>query len=433
MEDRGMSTFRRVGGPRGEAAAGPLWRATQERVLLRLREATKLAERRALSDARRLRDLLEDAREQSEAFLMVLSRSPAGSAGRGARLAAGGDACPTKSGDACPTKSGDACPTKSGDACPTKTGDAGPTAVEADGERCSTLLSVSALGALADTEPVREFRLIPFGFVRVERPMAGESFEFTRRHAEQAVAWFQRLGRKLAIDYEHQSFDQFNTREDGLRPAAGWISGLELREDGLWAVEVSWTDRARALIRAGEYRYFSPVIYWSDEGQSDLIGLGPVALTNDPAMQGVESLTAASRGGGAASPVTSEADEDTVILGAEHELSERLGAAEREITALRRQLAGRDADAFVERGLRLGKIVDANSLDWREDYLRDAQAAEARLKRSPVLYAPGRLVNVEGRLGAEDRRRTAVSGVIEAADLAAFERAVAAGRVREGR
>src|SRR5690606_10386889 len=104
----------------------------------------------------------------------------------------------------------------------------------------------------AQGDPVAAFLLIPFGVVQVERPSAGGDFVFTRRHAESAKRWFDAIGRKLAIDYEHQSFDQFNTRADGLRPAAGWIGGLEVREDGLWATNVTWTERARELLRSGE-------------------------------------------------------------------------------------------------------------------------------------------------------------------------------------
>src|SRR6185436_3109707 len=122
-------------------------------------------------------------------------------------------------------------------------------------------------------------------------------FEFTRRHAESAAAWFASLGRKLAIDYEHQSFERHNTRADGLRPAAGWVGGLQVREDGLWAVDVTWTARAKELLAAGEYRYFSPVIFWTDEDYGDVAALGPVALTNDPAMRGVTPLAAARRAG----------------------------------------------------------------------------------------------------------------------------------------
>ncbi|MDX2199256.1 MAG: phage protease [Phycisphaerae bacterium] len=254
--------------------------------------------------------------------------------------------------------------------------------------------------------PVNEFLLIPFGEVMVERPLAGRSFHFTRDHAEAATAWFAGLARPLAIDYEHQSIGPFNTREDGLRPAAGWIGGLETRSDGLWATDVRWTARAAELIGSGEYRFFSPVIYWSDEEYSQLISLGPVALTNDPAMHGVSALA----------------------------------AARREIDDLRRQLQSQAADAFVERGMRLGKIVDATSIDWREDYRRDPQAAEVRLSRAPVLRPPGRVLSVDPRgralsLGdapAAPGSAASRSTGVEPADLAAFERARAAGRVRIG-
>ena len=97
-------------------------------------------------------------------------------------------------------------------------------------------------------EPLEEFLLIPFGEVQVERPISGGSFVFTDRHAESARRWFERMGRKLAIDYEHQSFDRYNTRADGLRPAAGWIGRLEVRDDGLWACDLMWTERAKQLL-----------------------------------------------------------------------------------------------------------------------------------------------------------------------------------------
>lgn len=285
-----------------------------------------------------------------------------------------------------------------------------------DGARFSTPLIA------ASATPASEFLLIPFGEVRVERPLSGRSFDFTRHHAESAKRWFDQLSRKLAIDYEHQTFDRFNTRPDGLRPAAGWIGGLDVREDGLWATDVTWTQRATELLGSGEYRYFSPVIYWTDEDQSDVASLGPVALTNDPAMRGVQPL-AARRGGGPAE----DQGEDEAAMRAE------LEAAEAETACLRRQLAGQAADHFVERGLRLGKIVDATSLDWRDEYLEDPERAEARLARAPVILPPGRVLRARGsdrgEAGAAERERLARWGV-EPEDLRAYEQALAAGRVR---
>jgi hypothetical protein len=284
-------------------------------------------------------------------------------------------------------------------------------------------------------EPVHEFLLIPFGEVKVERPCAGGSFVFTRAQAESARRWFEGIGRKLAIDYEHQSFDRFNTRPDGLRPAAGWIGGLEIRDDGLWATEITWTERAAELLRSGEYRYFSPVIFWKDEDQSDVAGLGPVALTNDPAMRGVMPLAARRADGvegGGTEPDAREAGQSTEL---EASLADDLAAAREEIGLLKRQLTTQAADAFVERGTRLGKIVDGTSMDWRQEYMRDPELAETRLARAAVVLPPGRVLPLDRRGQVEPRRAGAEKGQpgghlsIAVEDLEAYERAVLTGRV----
>lgn len=374
-------------------------------LLTRLREATELVGRALETNLERLAALLDDVATRVEAL-----RLP------GATLAA------TRAAEA-------------------DAGDVGSLADEAqDGA-----IAVLRAAALADgATPASEFLLVPFGDVIVERPVAGSSFVFTATHAQAAVQWFEALGRKLAIDYEHQSFGELNTRADGLRPAAGWIGGLAVRDDGLWAVDVTWTPRATELLRSGEYRYFSPVIFWSDAEYTEVAGLGPVALTNDPAMHGVTALAAgreadcADQGTAAEGTTACAADESRLQGGASELVAARqaLAAAQAEITSLEKTIAGQAADAFVERGLRLGKIVDATSLDWRDDYLRDAEATEARLVRAPVLLAPGRVVAVDRRGQVLPLQTTRAASpllvgqcVVEAEDLAAYERALAAGRV----
>lgn len=281
-------------------------------------------------------------------------------------------------------------------------------------------VSACTVVAARQAEPLTEWLLIPFGQVEVEHPLAGRGFVFTAEHAESAKRWFDALGRKLAIDYEHQSFEQLNGRADGLRPAAGWIGGLDVRDDGLWAVDVSWTDRAKSLLSGGEYRYFSPVIYWTDADCTDVAALGPVALTNDPAMHGVPALAAGRL----------HADLDAEAM------QRALARREDELAVLRKRLRLQEADAFVERGMRLGKITDATSVDWREEYLHDAKAAEMRLSRAPVLYPPGRLLPTDdrGRVLPEVSTTPATlrRGAIEAEDLATYERVVADGRVTHG-
>jgi hypothetical protein len=240
----------------------PLEKLSQLRILERLRDAHGLARRGIGAHATRIRELLDDVRVRLDAMDVVARVT----SGVGKEAGASRAAEPTGGG------------------------------APAGGGTMLRCVMRSELG-----RPVSEFRLLPFGEVDVERALAGGSFTFTRAHAEAAVRWFNELQRKLAIDYEHQSVTTPG-RPDGLRPAAGWIGGLEIRDDGLWATRVEWTPKARQLLEAGEYRYFSPVIYWADEDYRELVGLGPVALTNDPAMHGVPAL-ATTRG-----PVAPPAD-----------------------------------------------------------------------------------------------------------------------------
>ncbi len=83
----------------------------------------------------------------------------------------------------------------------------------------------------------------------------------------------------LVIDYEHQSL---NAAENGRpAPAAGWVGEFEARDDGLYG-RVRWTEAARAMIAAHEYRYLSPVFFHSDAGE--VLALQSAALTNTPNM-----------------------------------------------------------------------------------------------------------------------------------------------------
>ncbi len=88
----------------------------------------------------------------------------------------------------------------------------------------------------------------------------------------------------MVIDYEHQTLNGSEA------PASGWIKamkGLEDRgADGIWAIGVEWTDKAKAYITNREYRYVSPVflVRASDRRVVDLFN---VALTNQPNIDGM--------------------------------------------------------------------------------------------------------------------------------------------------
>ncbi len=97
----------------------------------------------------------------------------------------------------------------------------------------------------------------------------------------------------IVVDYDHQTL---TTRGTGnLAPAAGWIRRVQwLAGKGLMAA-VEWTERARAFIRAREYRYISPVIQW-DAASGRITGLLMVSLVNHPALLGMDAVLSALSG-----------------------------------------------------------------------------------------------------------------------------------------
>lgn len=86
--------------------------------------------------------------------------------------------------------------------------------------------------------------------------------------------------KKIPIDYDHQIDHATKNGQPAI--AAGWITQLEARDDGVWGL-VEWTDKASAHLAAKEYRYLSPVINHTDKGQVTTILRA--ALTNKPALE----------------------------------------------------------------------------------------------------------------------------------------------------
>ena len=106
----------------------------------------------------------------------------------------------------------------------------------------------------------------------------------------------QQRQRKWVIDYEHATLLAKETAQPN--PAAGWFTQLEyVPGDGLYAVDVHWTDRAAAMLAAGEYLYISPVFPF-DRHTGMVAGLHSVALTNDPGLDMLPALTQLTASGG---------------------------------------------------------------------------------------------------------------------------------------
>jgi phage I-like protein len=101
----------------------------------------------------------------------------------------------------------------------------------------------------------------------------------------------------IVVDYEHQSL---LTAQNG-KPvvAAGWIGPqtLEWREPpaahpGLFVISPKWTAAASAYIAADEIRYVSPVFSY-DAKTGEVLDILNVALTNNPAIDGMQAVTVA--------------------------------------------------------------------------------------------------------------------------------------------
>jgi len=163
-------------------------------------------------------------------------------------------------------------------------GEGGPGRGKAGGGPGLEAQVITALEAQAGRVP-EWVRLLPLG----EVPLGDDREPLWVDEAALAamVAHFEERGLDLVVDYEHQ------TLSGRKAPAAGWIKELEARADGLWA-RLEWTETARRHLAAREYRYFSPVLRLEDKTRRPL-ALLHAALTNTPALNGLEPLVAKQR------------------------------------------------------------------------------------------------------------------------------------------
>jgi phage I-like protein len=156
--------------------------------------------------------------------------------------------------------------------------------------RFLTALLSASLPLLANGQA----QLLPAGefSARDGRPGAGKTWRVTDA---QGLTLAQAMNAVIAatpivIDYEHQTLHK--ERNGQPAPAAGWIKSVTwLTGKGLVS-DVEWTDKARAAIHSGEYRYVSPVITW-DADSGAVTGVHLAALTNFPALLGMDAAVAA--------------------------------------------------------------------------------------------------------------------------------------------
>lgn len=152
-------------------------------------------------------------------------------------------------------------------------------------------LSVSAVeAALAGEQAPTEFRIFRGG----ENTSTKGTFIFDDKAADSVMAFFAKRGLTPKMDYEHQSLNAAANGQPAPNSAYAWTPQVRRGADGepeLWATAVKWTDRARQMIEAREYSYFSPVFMTDDDNR--VTEVWNVALTNLPALDNIDELMAA--------------------------------------------------------------------------------------------------------------------------------------------
>lgn len=140
------------------------------------------------------------------------------------------------------------------------------------------LISLSDSKGRGKYTPKSEILLFPYGTTVTEYG----PLEMTEEDAAEVMAVYEastkRRDGRLDIDYAH------NSRTDNADPRAHYSAGsfrLALRSDGIYAVDIEYTEDALAEIESGKFRSFSPVVTHDKDGH--IKAIRQFALTNIPA------------------------------------------------------------------------------------------------------------------------------------------------------
>lgn len=139
--------------------------------------------------------------------------------------------------------------------------------------------------------PSKEIQLFPAGEFRATdgRPKDAPHWFINAELAASVIADFAGRENRTVVDYEHQTL--LASQNGQPAPASGWFGQLEWRADGLFAIDVEWTERASSMIESGEYKYISPVFTY-DLKTGAVKSLINAALTNHPALDGMDAVAA---------------------------------------------------------------------------------------------------------------------------------------------
>lgn len=259
--------------------------------------------------------------------------------------------------------------------------------------------------------PPSEFRIFAFGrFESSQGP-----FEFTQDSAREVMEAYRLKGTAMSADYEHRALHAAYSG-DGVAPAAAWFS-LEVREDGLWAVNVKWTPRAAKYLTEREYRYFSPAFEAVDQGEDmppRVKRLVNVALTNLPATRDMAPLAASET-----APTTPETAEMSTLLtqlsvANEAEALVKLTELKSAVESLVKLSGAKDAAGAI--GVFTAALEDAKALSAVRDELAKVKAEESAKALESLLDEAVKA----GKVPPADREHMKAWGTKDFAQLSAY-------------
>lgn len=240
----------------------------------------------------------------------------------------------------------------------------------------------------ADTLPKRVL-IAPWGQVE----STNGSFVVDDEAVRSAVDAFTRHGTDLPIDYEHQTLGGTFASPSGAAPAAGWIKNLA-GEPGVGLIaDIEWTDPARDMLSAKQYRYLSPVAVVRKTDRK-LVAIHSAALTNKPAIVGMTPIVNHTRDH-LTDPTGDAPHEPLVRLRAELDLPADTDAehvlivAGRTLAELRRRAADERIQHRVRDAVRAGRLVEAQRAWAQRLAMRDEQLFDEWVHTAPVVIHPG--------------------------------------------
>jgi phage I-like protein len=249
-------------------------------------------------------------------------------------------------------------------------------------QKTAAALSLELVPPDGDSVP-EEAHLLPAGEFRATdgRPRELKAWRLDEAAAQAVIARAAAKSNDTLIDFEHQSLHaEWNGQP---APAAGWFRELQWRAGGLFAAGIRWTDRARKMIASREYRYISAVFnYLPSTGE--VLEIISVALTNTPALDGLEALVTARKTypqGDDTQEETDMADEASRLAA----LTAERDAAAAELAALKTKLkegndelaalkAKIEADAQAAERAECGRLIEAA---LKDGHIAPAQKAMA--------------------------------------------------------